>query len=74
MDHEHPREPAATEDDQVLVLESWQVALPATGNERVDAALGRLADVEGIPPAEHPDLYEAVHHDLRDALADLGQA
>jgi hypothetical protein len=63
-----------TEGGDLLVLDSWQVSLPATGDTRVDAALSRLSDVDGLPPSEHADLYEAVHADLHAALADLDQA
>lgn len=62
------------EGGDLLVLDSWQVSLPATGDTRVDAALSRLSDVDGKPPSEHADVYEAVHGDLHAALSDLDQA
>ena len=55
----------------VLVLDTWQIAIPATGDAKVDAALARLVDVEGLPPTEHAEVYEVVHAGLHDALADL---
>jgi hypothetical protein len=58
----------------VLVLETWQIQIPATGDATVDAALARLTDVEGLPPAQHADVYEAVHAGLHEALADLDRA
>lgn len=60
--------------DDVLVLQTWQIQLPATGDDQVDAALALLSDVEGLPPAQHADVYEAVHAGLQDALADLDRA
>ena len=56
------------------MLDSWQIAIPATGDATVDAALARLADVEGLPPSQHADVYEAVHAGLHEALADLDRA
>lgn len=58
----------------VLVLDTWQIAIPATGDAKVDAALARLVDVEGLPPTEHADVYEVVHAGLNDALADLDRS
>ena len=68
-------DPAATvgeaADGDVLVLDTWQITIPATGDDKVDAALARLTEVEGLPPTEHAEVYEAVHGGLQDALADL---
>ena len=58
----------------VLVLDTWQIQIPATGDATVDAALARLTDVEGLPPAQHADVYEAVHAGLHEALADLDRS
>ncbi len=41
-----------------------------TGNPRVDAALARLAELDGRPAAEHVEIYEDVHRRLQEALAD----
>ena len=62
------------EHDAVLVLDTWQIELPATGDATVDAALARLAEVEGLPTTEHANVYEAVHARLQDALADLDRS
>jgi hypothetical protein len=44
---------------------------PATGDERVDEAVARLADLNGLPVAEHPPVFEYVHERLTEALGDL---
>ena len=38
-------------------------SLPAapTGHDRVDAVLARVAALDGLPVAEHPGHYEALH-------------
>lgn len=45
--------------------------LPITGEARVDDALGRLADLQGLPVHEHVDVFEDVQRRLHDTLADL---
>jgi len=47
------------------------VPVEPTGDERVDAAVERLAEVARLPPAEHVAIYEDVHRRLQDSLADL---
>jgi len=44
---------------------------PATGDARVDEAVARLADLAGLPVAEHPPVFEYVHERLTEALGDL---
>ncbi len=44
---------------------------PGTGDPRVDEAVGRLADLAGLPVAEHPAVFEHVHQRLTEALGDL---
>jgi hypothetical protein len=44
---------------------------PATGDERVDEAVARLADLAELPVAEHPGVFEYVHERLTEALGDL---
>lgn len=44
--------------------------LPETGNATVDAALRRLRDVEERSPADQVEVYDDVHRQLQDALAD----
>ena len=43
----------------------------ATGDERVDEAVARLADLAELPVAEHPAVFEYVHERLTEALGDL---
>ncbi|WP_119730749.1 hypothetical protein [Thermomonospora amylolytica] len=44
-----------------------------TGDERVDAALGRLAGLAGLPVADHVQVFEEVHRGLQDVLASVDQ-
>lgn len=46
-------------------------ALPVTGEARVDDALARLGDLDGMPVDEHVAVYEDVQRRLHDTLADL---
>ena len=43
----------------------------ATGDDRVDEAVSRLADLAGLPVAEHPAIFGHVHERLTEALGDL---
>jgi hypothetical protein len=43
----------------------------ATGENRVDEAVSRLADLAELPVAEHPAIFEHVHQRLTEALGDL---
>jgi hypothetical protein len=47
---------------------------PATGEPRVDAALARLDELEGLPVTEHRAVFEDVHRRLRDVLGELDTA
>ena len=73
VDGDEPQDEPEDEgaDGEVLVLDTWQIQLPATGDAAVDAALARLTEVEGLAPAAHSEVYEAVHTGLQEALADL---
>jgi hypothetical protein len=44
---------------------------PATGEPRVDAALARLDELDGLPVTEHRTVFEDVHRRLRDVLGEL---
>ena len=44
-----------------------------TGDERVDAALGKLATVAQLPLAAAVTVFDDVHRLLQDALSDNGQ-
>jgi hypothetical protein len=46
---------------------------PTTGDARVDAALTKLADLDGLPVTEHVPVYDEVNRLLQDALADLDE-
>jgi hypothetical protein len=45
--------------------------LPVTGEPRVDAALKLLERLPGLPVSEHPELFEQVHAQLSEVLAEL---
>jgi hypothetical protein len=60
--------------EEVLVPQAPIVSmetLPITGEARVDDALGRLADLQGLPVHEHVDVFEDVQRRLHETLADL---
>jgi len=42
-----------------------------TGEPRVDAALTRLSELDELPVAEHPAVYERVHEQLVEVLGEL---
>jgi hypothetical protein len=44
---------------------------PVTGEPRVDAALARLDELEGLPVTEHRAVFEDVHRRLREVLGEL---
>jgi hypothetical protein len=44
-----------------------------TGNAEVDAAVERLGDADELPTQGHIEVYEDVHHGLREALAALDE-
>ena len=44
--------------------------VPATGDPRVDDALSRLAEVDGLPLAEQVEVYTDIHRRLAAVLAD----
>jgi len=44
------------------------MASPETGDERVDEALRRVADLSGVDVSEHPAVLEAAHDVLRETL------
>jgi hypothetical protein len=62
-------EPTADSDipDAEGAAKTWQ----ATGEPRVDAALGRLSELDELPVSEHPGVYERVHEQLVDVLGEL---
>jgi hypothetical protein len=62
-----PREPR----DLPGPREPRESARPATGDARVDEAVARLAELDGLPVGEHPAVYEYVHERLTEALGDL---
>lgn len=41
-----------------------------TGDDRVDQALSRLAELDGTPVQEHAAVVEAIHRSLQDTLAE----
>ncbi len=47
---------------------------PGTGNAEVDAALAHLDDLADLPVEKHPEVFDAVHAQLRSVLTDGGHA
>jgi hypothetical protein len=58
------------EDDAVNRSEAW-AAPDATGVRQVDDALAELTRLDQLPTSEHVAVYEVVHRQFQDALADL---
>jgi len=42
-----------------------------TGDERVDAAMARLGELEGVPTSAHPEIFQDVHRWLQEALTGI---
>jgi hypothetical protein len=64
-------EPGPEPDIPVDVPEETDEPRSATGEPRVDAALARLDELEGLPVTEHRAVFEDVHRRLRDVLGEL---
>ena len=47
--------------------------LPATGDDRVDAAVAGLSRLAGTPADEHVAVLEEAHGQLRDILGELSE-
>jgi hypothetical protein len=59
-------------DGEPVAPESGGWARPAaTGVASVDAAIDELARLDELPTSEHVAVYEGLHRQLQDALADL---
>jgi hypothetical protein len=43
----------------------------STGDERVDAATARLAELDSVPTASHPEIFQDVHRRLQEALTGI---
>ncbi len=48
-------------------------AVESTGNTDVDAVVGSLTALDGLPVAEHVAVFEQAHESLRRTLAGAGQ-
>ncbi len=55
-----------------MTVPSDEPTSAGTGNERVDAAIERLRELDTAPVEAHAAVYEAVHEELRAALAAAG--
>lgn len=66
-DEESDFEAEATPQAPIVSMDT----LPITGEARVDDALGRLADLQGLPVHEHVEVFEDVQRRLHETLADL---
>jgi hypothetical protein len=55
-------------------LAEMELPLPdPTGDERVDAALARFAELGGAPVADHVEIFEDVQRRLQDVLVSIDQ-
>jgi hypothetical protein len=60
-------------DTRVPPPATWARPEP-TGVASVDAAIDELAQLDGLPTSEHAAVYDGLHRQLQDALADLDGA
>lgn len=44
-----------------------------TGEERVDAALARIGELDDLPLTAHPEVFDDVHRRLQDALTGIDE-
>jgi hypothetical protein len=67
-----------TDDDSTAEGDASDSATSArsdvTGVASVDAAIDELAGLDALPTSEHVAVYEGLHRQLQDALADLDGA
>lgn len=66
---------ADSTDEDADIAESVEWIQPkVTGVASVDAAIDELGRLDDLPTTEHVALYEGLHRQLQDALADLDGA
>jgi hypothetical protein len=66
---------ADSTDEDADIAESAEWIRPeVTGVPSVDAAIEALAQLDALPTSEHVAVYDGVHRQLQDALADLDGA
>jgi len=65
--------PGASTPSPATVPGSLAAQLPATGDDRVDAAVAGLRRLPGLPSDEHVAVLEEVHGRLRDILGELSE-
>jgi hypothetical protein len=69
---DYDAQPAASAESSVPMKQTVVIeTLPITGEPRVDDALSRLSDLEGLPVHEHGDVFEDVRRRLHGTLSDL---
>lgn len=49
------------------------VPQPATGDSRIDEAVGQLGELAGLPVGQHPAVFARVHRRLAEVLGELDQ-
>jgi hypothetical protein len=63
--------PAVEQVDEAPVEPAVEPAVD--GDSRVRDAVRRLDELSDLPPAEHVEIYESVHSNLQEALAEAAQ-
>lgn len=74
MDHEDGVAGDASESQDVEASDVLPIVHdrpPITGNDGVDAAVRRLAELDGLPTVEHAGVFDDVQGRLQHALSDL---
>lgn len=67
-DVEAPEDPVTVGDQSELDL-----GVIATGDAVVDTALGGLAQLDSMPVADHPAVFEEIHRGLSQAMSSASQ-
>jgi hypothetical protein len=67
---ESPKTPESSGGPQAVENAGWPPPEP-TGDERVDAALARFAELAAAPVAGHVSIFEDVQRRLQDVLASI---
>lgn len=62
--------PSVPPEPQMEMAEQSATEAPSTGDDRVDEALSRLAELDRLDVTEHAGVVQDVHRALQDTLAE----